>query len=323
MREKFNSNIDRSTKVRATSKVNSKETEKTTDATIDEVISKAIFKATTSEATSDATSEASSKTRTIAKGTFRQEVMQMVAAGKYQLGLKFGENYRPMVADGECPFLDFIKRTSRFGWDNKQSYLSPYYDALGELHTLSKLCALGYLLSDVRDIIDRKLIVAVNSNNKVCGGTGKSLFIRGVESFYSSLRYWFDLDFQAYRKTRLKNHDFLILEGSKPFKIDKYIPYLNDTDHPIHFYLETNQDISKQLHENSDNTITLFFSDYYNCNRRVNNDLGRALYFGDDAPMEERRTLQMLLSDCILLYREYGLIQAPEFYLHRALNHVG
>lgn len=255
------------------------------------------------------------------KETFRQGVMRMVSAGKYQIVGSSSHGLCLLINPGaECLFLDFIIRTSRFGWNDNRKWLAPYYDGLGITHTLSKLCALGYLLSDVRDIANRKLIVAVNSNANVSGGTGKTLFVNAARMFYSKTCHWYDDMLKSRRENCLKPFDFVEISGDRPFKIDKYLPYLRNTENPAQLYFTTNQDMKKQLHKNSDTTITLFFSDYYNSTRTVIDDLKKSISFGENAPENERLSLQMLLSDCILLYREYGLIQAPEFYNTQSVN---
>lgn len=223
----------------------------------------------------------------------------------------------------QCEILAFVRNTSRI-YHSKKSALTGNEIATENQNFISKICAIGYLLTKYKD---PKVPRAVSLIDNHIGRTGKSLFIQIIEHATSIHLY----DWKLVNKKRYSclwkdmNEDVrvVVIEDMNcdlsfyfpeisgdwicgpfgkykcilPFKSSPKIILVPAVDIPI-------QNVSY-----GERIWQLSFSDYYNMNHQPIDEINH-LYFVD---WDKKQWLLYwrFLSDCIRLYATIGYVECP------------
>ena len=244
----------------------------------------------------------------------------------------------------KCHFLKFLENTSEFAWlkmfDQHTHNLIPDTRTLDEkfetnMHFMSKLTAIGYLLHEYIDNSYNKMVISMDGKmsevGQSNGRSGKSLL--GV--FIGKLVP------QVYIAGKQKNltEDPFLMEGvnekTKSVFIDDpranidiefFYPHLTGQftvrglgqakfnlpdDQKPKFYVPTNHGINDSGGSLRDRVFLLAFSDFYNETHKPIHDFGMNFFIEWKDEQEQWNLTYNLAATCLQLYLKYGLVNAP------------
>ena len=241
-----------------------------------------------------------------------------------------------------CHFIQFLINTGDFYWYKYLNKIThkPITDTRTldniletNLHFVSKITALGYLLHKFRNRSCEKAIIAMDGKNSEIGEnngrTGKSLlgyaiakmipqvYIPGKAKDFTEDRFIFE---QVNEKTdnifiddTRPNFDFEFLfpvitgiltvnaKGDKKFCLPaKLVPKI---------YITTNHAINGNSDSFRDRQSYICFSDYYNANYKPINDFG--LIFFDEWEKDQWNLFYNFMAFCLRTYFKFGLVSPP------------
>ncbi len=241
-------------------------------------------------------------------------------------------------------FMKFLLNTSEFAWrkmlDQKTRKTIPDTRTFDEkfetnMHFMSKLTAIGYLLHEYIDNSYNKMIIAMDGRmsevGQSNGRSGKSLLGVLIGKLIS----------QVYINGKQKNltEDQFLMEGvtekTKNVFIDDpranidiefFFPHLTGQfmvrglgqakfnlpdDQKPKFYVPTNHGINDNGGSLRDRVFLLAFSDFYGEHHKPIHDFGMNFFIEwKDEPEQWNLTYNMAAT-CIQLYLEHGLVNAP------------
>ncbi|MCF8349285.1 MAG: DNA primase [Bacteroidales bacterium] len=239
-------------------------------------------------------------------------------------------------------FLQFIHNTSEFAWrkmyDMKTRQALPDTRTIDEkfetnMHLMSKLTAIGYLLHDYHNKSIAKMIIAMDGKmsevGQSNGRSGKSIIGMYIGKLIPQV-------YIAGKQKNLTEDPFLmegVTEKTKSVFIDDtrtnidiefFYPHLTGQftvrglgqakfnlpeDQKPKFYVSTNHGINDAGGSLRDRVFMLAFSDFYNENHKPIDDFG--INFFDDWDQDQWSLSYNLAATCLQLYFRYGLVKAP------------
>lgn len=243
-------------------------------------------------------------------------------------------NYRYSITqDGsKCHFLRFLENTSNFTWRKD----TPEESELTEnaQHLVSKLCALGFLVTDGKNKAISKAVIGMDGKQSDIGvsngRSGKSLLGEAVK-MVTVTRYYNGKEFNSRNnsqfqwdgineKTRIvfiddamKDFDFELLfgliTGDWPVNPKGSSQYIIPFERSPKIYLTTNHALSGVGSSFVDRQWLIAFSDYYNDSHKPVDDFG--MLFFDEWDEEQWNLFWNLIAQCVQIYFQFGCVQAP------------
>lgn len=232
-----------------------------------------------------------------------------------------------------CHFLQFLINASNFTWRKKPEELEENEENENRIHLLSKLCAIGYMAMEAKDNNVARAVVGMDGKQSEVGESngrsGKSLigelmrnviptaYISGKRNdIFSDQFIWNDVQ----ENTKLVFIDDVLQNFNFEFLFpvitgDWTINYKGGRRITIPFaksakiYIPTNHAIRGTGSSFRDRQWLIAFSDYYNDVHKPLDDFG-CLFFSE-WDYEQWNLTWNLLANCIQLYLEFGVIQAP------------
>ena len=252
--------------------------------------------------------------------------------------ITFSENegkytYELSAEGKKCHFLQFLINASNFTWRKKPEEVEEQEKLENNLHLLSKLSAIGYLLMEAKDNNVTRAVIGMDGKQSEVGESngrsGKSLigelmrqvmpivYIPGKKpDIFNDAFVWNDID----EKTRLVfiddvlqnfNFEFLFPNLTGDWTVNKKggsrITYPFAKSPKI--YIATNHAIRGSGSSFSDRQWLIAFSDYYNDTHKPLDDFG--VLFFSEWDFQQWNLCWNLLANCIQLYLKYGVVQAP------------
>lgn len=241
--------------------------------------------------------------------------------------------YRLSEDGTHCHYLRFLINASNFTWRKKPEEVEEAELYENNLHLLSKLCAIGYLLMEAKDNNVTRAVIGMDGKQSEVGESngrsGKSLigelmrqvmpiaYIPGKKpDIFNDAFVWNDVD----EKTRLVfiddvlqnfNFEFLFPNLTGDWTVNKKggtrITYPFSKSPKI--YIATNHAIRGTGSSFTDRQWLIAFSDFYNDTHKPLDDFG--VLFFSEWDFTQWNLCWNLLANCIQLYLTYGVIQAP------------
>lgn len=233
----------------------------------------------------------------------------------------------------QCHYLQFLINTSNFTWRKKPEEVEEEEIYENNLHLLSKLCAIGYMLMEFKDNNVTRAVIGMDGKQSEVGESngrsGKSLigelmrqvmsiaYIPGKKpNLFDDNFIWNDID----EKTRLVFFDDVL----QSFNFEFLFPYLTGDwtvnkkggvritypfTHSPKIYIATNHAIKGTGSSFADRQWLIAFSDFYNDQHKPLDDFG--VLFFSEWDFQQWNHCWNLLANCIQLYLRYGVVQAP------------
>lgn len=236
--------------------------------------------------------------------------------------------------DGQnCHFLKFLINASNFTWRKDPADIDPEDMEENNIHLLSKLCAIGYLILECKDASVARAVVGMDGKlsevGESNGRSGKSLigellrrviptaYIPGKNrDIFNDQFTWNDI----VEKTKfvfiddvLRNFQFEFLfpnitgDWSVNYKGGRRLTFPFSVSPKI--YIATNHAIMGSGSSFADRQWLIAFSDYYNDKRKPVDDFG-TMFFNEWDYTQWNLTWNMV-ANCVQLYLKHGVIQAP------------
>ena len=251
-----------------------------------------------------------------------------------------------LSAEGKaCHMLQFLINTSNFTWrkekalktanedSNADLTISPIEIQENNVHLLSKLCAIGYMLMSSKDRNVSRAVVAMDGKLSDIGSSngrsGKSIigemfkqllptvYINGKQEGMDKDQFlWTELE----EKTRVVFLDDVKVNFSLEFLFacitgDWAVNYKGEGRKTFPFsrspkiYITSNHALNGEGSSFRDRQWLIAFSDFYNDKHKPLDDFG-CLFF-DEWDWGQWNLLYNLMAECIQLYLRYGVVQAP------------
>lgn len=230
-------------------------------------------------------------------------------------------------------YLQFLINTSNFTWRKKPDEIDPEEDNENRVHLLSKLCAIGYMAMEAKDNNVSKAVIGMDGKQSEVGDSngrsGKSLvgelmrcivptaYIPGKRSdIFNDQFIWNDV---------LENTKFVFIDDVlQNFNFEFLFPNITG-DWSVNYkggrritlpfsrspkiYIATNHAIRGSGSSFTDRQWLLAFSDFYNDAHKPVDDFG--VLFFSEWDFDQWNLTWNLLANCIQLYLQFGVIQAP------------
>ncbi|WP_287768292.1 CHC2 zinc finger domain-containing protein [Bacteroides sp.] len=236
--------------------------------------------------------------------------------------------------DGEkCHYLLFLKNASNFSWRKSEVEKDADEENENRIHLLSKLCAIGYMIMEAKDNNVSKAVVGMDGKQSEVGDSnGRS----GKSLIGELMRCAIPTAYIPGKRSDLFNDQFVwndVLENTKLVFIDDVLQNFNfeflfpniTGDWSVNYkggrrisipfsaspkiYIATNHAIRGSGSSFTDRQWLLAFSDYYNDSRKPIDDFG-TLFFSE-WDFDQWNLTWNLLANCIQLYLQFGVVQAP------------
>lgn len=236
--------------------------------------------------------------------------------------------------DGQqCHFLRFLENTSNFTWRKKTEEIVEDEVNENNIHLLSKLCAIGFMMMEAKDNNVCRAIIGMDGRQSEVGeSNGRS----GKSLIGELMRNVLPIVYIPGKKSDLLNDQFIwndIQENTKLVFIDDVLLGFNlellfpniTGDWTVNYkggrritlpfarspkiYITTNHAIRGEGGSFRDRQWLIAFSDYYNDAHKPTDDFG-SLFFSE-WDYEQWNLTWNLLANCIQLYLTYGVVQAP------------
>lgn len=230
----------------------------------------------------------------------------------------------------QCDFFNFIRNTSNFYHDKKES---DQYEAQETVkHMITKICATGYLLHQYRDSNILKAVVCMDGKQSEVGSsngrTGKSLlgtalekvipvtYIPGKKKDLTEDRFiWEEVD----ERTQLIFLDdvrvnldfeffFPVISGKMQVEVKGVRKNTLPAEQTPKLLITTNHALNGDGASFRDRQILLAFSDYYSDKRRPVDDF-KHLFF-DEWDYNQWNLFYNFMACCLQVYFQYGIIEA-------------
>lgn len=241
-----------------------------------------------------------------------------------------------------CHFLQFLLNTSEFAWRRMLDIntRNPIEDArtLDEkfetnMHLMSKLTSIGYLLHDYHNKSIAKMVIAMDGKmsevGQSNGRSGKSIvgfFIGKIipQIYIGGKQKNLTEDPFLMEGVTEKTKNVFIDDTRTNIDIEFFYPHLTGQftvrglgqakfnlpeDQKPKFYVSTNHGINDAGGSLRDRVFMLAFSDFYNENHKPIDDFG--INFFDDWDQYQYNLAYNLAATCLQLYFKYGLVKAP------------
>lgn len=230
-------------------------------------------------------------------------------------------------------YLQFLINTSNFTWRKQREEITPEEENENRLHLLSKLCAIGYMVMEAKDNNVARAVIGMDGKQSEVGESngrsGKSLvgelmrnvvptaYIPGKRSdLFTDQFVWNDIQ----ENTKLVFIDDVLQSFNFEFLFpnitgDWSVNYKGGRRITLPFarspklYIATNHAIRGSGSSYTDRQWLLAFSDFYNDTHKPVDDFG-TLFFSE-WDFEQWNLTWNLLANCVQLYLEYGVVQAP------------
>lgn len=244
-------------------------------------------------------------------------------------------NYQFEITDSgkRCHYLQFLVNTSNFTWRKKPEEITEAEENENHIHLLSKLCAIGYMVMEAKDNnVSRAVIGMDGKQSEVGESNGRS----GKSLIGELMRNVVPTAYIPGKRTDIFNDQFIwndVQENTKLVFIDDVLQNFNfeflfpniTGDWTINYkggrritvpfaksakiYIATNHAIRGSGSSFTDRQWLLAFSDFYNDTHKPIDDFG-SLFFSEWDYDQWNLTWNML-ANCIQLYLEFGVVQAP------------
>lgn len=235
----------------------------------------------------------------------------------------------------KCQFLRFLENTSNFTWRKKAAKMDITPDEIEEdmQHLLSKLCAIGYLLTSLKDLGVNKAVIGSDGKQSEVGASngrsGKSLvgelIKRVVVALYINGKnvniqgdsfVWTEMT----EKTKVvyiddvrKDFDFEVLfgylTGSWTINQKSGGRFTLEFEKSPKVYLTTNHAISGDNGSFIDRQWNIAFSDFYNEKHKPADDFGCTFFSEWD--WEQWNLTWNMVAQCVQLYFNFGVVESP------------
>lgn len=233
----------------------------------------------------------------------------------------------------KCHYLQFLINTSNFTWRKKPEEITEEEENENHIHLLSKLCAIGYMIMEAKDNnVSRAVIGMDGKQSEVGESNGRS----GKSLIGELMRNVVPTAYIPGKRTDIFNDQFVwndVQENTKLVFIDDVLQNFNfeflfpniTGDWTINYkggrritvpfaksakiYIATNHAIRGSGSSFTDRQWLLAFSDFYNDTHKPVDDFG-SLFFSEWDYDQWNLTWNML-ANCIQLYLEFGVVQAP------------
>ena len=230
-------------------------------------------------------------------------------------------------------YLQFLINTSNFTWRKSKDDFSPEEENENHIHLLSKLCAIGYMAMEAKDSNVAKAVIGMDGKQSEVGDSnGRS----GKSLIGELLRCVVPTAYIPGKRSDIFNDQFIwndVLENTKFVFIDDVLQNFNfeflfpniTGDWSVNYkggrritlpferspkiYIATNHAIRGRGSSFTDRQWLLAFSDYYNDSHKPVDDFG--IRFFSEWDFDQWNLTWNLLANCIQLYLQYGVIQAP------------
>ncbi|KAA6348459.1 DNA primase [termite gut metagenome] len=233
----------------------------------------------------------------------------------------------------KCHFLNFLINTSNFTWRKSPAEIEEEEINENNIHLLSKLCAIGYMLMECKDANVARAVVGMDGKlsevGESNGRSGKSLigelmrrvipiaYVPGKNrDLFSDQFRWNDIVENTklvFIDDVLRSFDFEQLfpnitgDWSVNYKGGRRVTFPFTKSPKI--YIATNHAVTGSGSSFTDRQWLLAFSDFYNDEHKPIHDFG-CLFF-DEWDFEQWNLTWNLLANCIQLYLRFGVTQAP------------
>ena len=245
-----------------------------------------------------------------------------------------GKYFYEISEEGEkCHFLQFLQNASNFTWRKPAQEVESDENAENKMHLLSKLCAIGFLAMEAKDNNVARAVVGMDGKQSEVGESngrsGKSLlgelmrhvtptvYIPGKRpDIFNDQFVWNDIQ----ENTKIVFIDDVLLNFNFEFLFpnitgDWSVNHKGEGRFTIPFsaspkiYIATNHALKGSGSSFKDRQWLLAFSDFYNDNHKPVDDFG-SLFFSE-WDFDQWNLTWNLLANCIQLYLNFGVIQAP------------
>jgi hypothetical protein len=242
-------------------------------------------------------------------------------------------DYEISDAGNSCHFLQFLRNTSNFTWRKRADQIEDGEENEDHIHLLSKLCAIGYMVMESKDNNVARAVIGMDGKQSEVGESngrsGKSLigelmrnviptaYIPGKRSdIFNDQFVWNDVQ----ENTKLVFIDDVLQSFNFEFLFpnitgDWSINYKGGRRITVPFaqsakiYIATNHAIRGTGSSFTDRQWLLAFSDFYNDKHKPVDDFGTLFFVEWD--YDQWNLTWNLLANCIQLYLEFGVVQAP------------
>lgn len=247
-----------------------------------------------------------------------------------------GENLSYQLSEHgqNCHFLKFLINASNFTWRRQPGDIEQSEIAENNRHLLSKLCAIGFMCMEYKDVSVNRAVIGMDGKQSEVGASngrsGKSLIgvlMKNIEptAYLNGKRrdlledqfVWNDVD----EKTKLVFIDDVLIN----FNFERLFPNLTG-DWTVNYkggrritfpyesspkiYIATNHAIRGDGSSFTDRQWLLGFSDFYNDQHKPIDDFG--CNFFSEWDFEQWNLCWNLIANCVQLYLQHGVVQAPQ-----------
>lgn len=245
-----------------------------------------------------------------------------------------GQYSYELSEDGsKCHFLQFLINASNFTWRKSPEEMEPDEIIENKIHLLSKLCAIGFMAMEAKDNNVARAVVGMDGKQSEVGESngrsGKSLlgelmrhvtptvYIPGKrQDIFNDQFIWNDVQ----ENTKIVFIDDVLLNFNFEFLFpnitgDWSVNHKGEGRFTIPFsrsakiYIATNHALKGSGSSFNDRQWLLAFSDFYNDSHKPVDDFG-TLFFSE-WDFDQWNLTWNLLANCIQLYLQFGVIQAP------------
>lgn len=242
-------------------------------------------------------------------------------------------NYTLSEDGKKCDFLQFLINASNFTWRRDEGDVEQDEIIENRKHLLSKLCAIGYMAMNYKDVSVNRAVIGMDGKQSEVGESngrsGKSLigvlmkqimptaYINGKRRDILEDQFvWNDV----IENTRLVFIDDVLMnfnferlfpnltgDWTVNYKGGKRITFPYETSPKI--YIATNHAIKGEGSSFADRQWLLGFSDFYNDSHKPIDDFG--CNFFTEWDFEQWNLCWNMIANCVQLYLQYGVVQAP------------
>jgi len=232
----------------------------------------------------------------------------------------------------KCQFMDFLMNVSNFFWD-KEEDLTWEEKVEINIHFVSKMSAIGYLLHQFFDPSNPKLVVGMDGKDSEVGssngGTGKSMFGDAIGQVIPQVvipgkNKKIDEDIFIFEEVDETTSNVFIDDVRANFDIEFLYPNITGIftvnkkgigkytiPKPLtpKIYIPTNHAITADDISARRRMFTIAFSDYYNETHQPIDDFG--VRFFDEWDHEQKNLFYNFAAQCLKVYLKFGFVEPP------------
>ena len=251
-------------------------------------------------------------------------------------------DYDISAAGKKCQFLQFLINTSTFTW-RKEKQIKAGEEGVtidqeelheNRLHLISKLAAIGYMLMSAKDRSIARAVVAMDGMQTEVGQsrgrTGKSLIGEMLKQVTSTIYIngkKADLETDSFIWDELTEKTKMVFVDDVRTNFNLEFFFANITGDwavnykggrrmtiPFHkspkLYMTTNHALNGTGSSFTDRQYLIAFSDWYSDTHKPIDDFGNQFF--DEWDFEQWNLLWNLLANCVQVYLQYGVVEAPQ-----------